>query len=162
MDRTIVPEDFDDSMEGRYLTFMLGNETFGIEIRVVTEIISIQPLNPVPDVPDYVKGVINLRGKIFPVIDMRLKFKKSPVAYTERTCIIIISTEKFQAGLIVDSVAEVLALTGDDIAPPPNTVGKFGNRYINGIGKKEDRVTLLLDCEKLFTDEEADQISTLN
>lgn len=162
MNRAAIPEDSDDSMKGRYLTFMLGNEAFGIEIRVLIEIISIQPLNPMPDVPEYVKGILNLRGKVFPVIDMRLKFKMSPMEYTQRTCIIIVNTEKFQAGLVVDSVAEVLALTDDDIAPPPSTVGKFGNRYISGIGKAGGRVTLLLDCEKLFTDEEAEKISTLN
>jgi purine-binding chemotaxis protein CheW len=75
---------------------MLGNEAFGIEIRVLIEIISIQPLNPMPDEPEYVKGVLNLRGKVFPVIDMRLKFKMSPMEYTQRTCIIIVNTEKFQ------------------------------------------------------------------
>lgn len=160
--RTVLPEDTGDSMKGRYLTFMLGNEAFGIEIRVLIEIISIQPLNPMPNVPEYIKGVLNLRGKVFPVIDMRLKFKMRPMEYTERTCIIIINTAKFQAGLVVDSVAEVLALTDDNIVPPPGTVGKFGNRYISGIGKTGNRVTLLLDCEKLFTDEEADRIATLS
>ncbi len=159
--RALSPEESGDSMKGRYLTFLLGNEAFGIEIRVVTEIISIQPLNPMPDVPEYIKGVINLRGNIFPVIDMRIKFKKPSIEYTERTCIIIVDTPKFQAGLIVDSVAEVLTLADNDIAPPPATVGKFGNRYISGIGKTGSKVTLLLDCEKLLTDEEADQVSSL-
>lgn len=158
---TILSDDFGDSMRDRYLTFVLGNEAFGIEIRFVSEIISIQPINFMPEVPEYIKGVVNLRGKVFPVIDMRLKFRMNPIPYTERTCIILVDAAKYQAGLIVDSVAEVLPLTADDIAPPP-AAGKFGNRYISGIGKKGNRVTLLLDCEKMFTEEEAEQISSLS
>jgi len=147
-----------DTMRGRYLTFALGEEVFGIEIRFVTEIIGIQPVNPIPETPDYIKGIINLRGKIIPVIDMRLKFKKQPEPYTDRTCIIVIETTSFSVGLIVDRVVEVLTMVDGDIVPPPNAWVGAGIRYVSGIGKVDGQVKLLLDCEKLFTDDESAQI----
>ena len=87
-----------DTMQNRYLMFELGEELFGLEIRFVTEIVGLQPVNPIPETPDYIRGVINLRGKIIPVIDMRLKFGKQAIAYTDRTCIIVIETEQFSVG----------------------------------------------------------------
>ncbi len=147
-----------DMMHGRYLTFALGDEVFGIEIRFVTEIIGLQPINPIPEAPGYIKGIINLRGKIFPVIDMRLKFKKPPEAYTDRTCIIVIETKSFSVGLIVDRVAEVLTLADSDIVPPPGVWTGASTRYLSGVGKLGGQVTLLLDCEKLFSDAEVDKI----
>jgi purine-binding chemotaxis protein CheW len=151
-------EEASDTMHGRYLTFALGEEVFGIEIRFVTEIIGLQPVNPIPETPEYIKGVVNLRGKIIPVIDMRLKFKKQPVPYTDRTCIIVIETVSFSVGLIVDRVAEVLALADGEIVPPPAAWTGAGRRYLSGIGKVDGQVKLLLDCEKLFTEDESAQI----
>ena len=148
-------EEVADTMHGRYLTFALGEEVYGIEIRFVTEIIGIQPVNSIPEAPDYIKGVINLRGKIIPVIDMRLKFKKQPAEYTDRTCIIVIETQTFSVGLIVDQVAEVLVMADGDIVPPPDAWVSAGRRYLSGIGKVDGQVKLLLDSEKLFTDDEA-------
>ena len=145
-----------DTMKGRYLTFMLGEEVFGIEIRFVTEIIGIQPINSIPEAPEYIKGIINLRGKIFPVIDMRLKFKKPQEEYTDRTCIIVIETTALCVGLIVDRVAEVLTMSDSDIVPPPGSWAGAGKRYLSGIGKLDGQVKLLLDCEQLFSDEEND------
>ena len=149
-----------DTMRGRYLTFALGEEVFGIEIRFVTEIIGLQPVNPMPETPDYIKGIINLRGKIIPVIDMRLKFKKPAVAYTDRTCIVVIETVSFSVGLIVDQVAEVLTMAEGDIVPPPSAWAGAGKRYLSGIGKVDGQVKLLLDCEQLFTEEESEEIGT--
>ncbi len=147
-----------DTMRGRYLTFALGEEIFGIGIRYVTEIIGMQPVNAIPEAPDYIKGIINLRGKIIPVIDMRLKFKKPSVAYTDRTCIIVIETASFSVGLIVDQVAEVLTMGDGDIVPPPSAWAGAGKRYLSGIGKVDGQVKLLLDCDQLFTVEESNDI----
>lgn len=111
-------EQEEDTQQDRYLTFSLGNQIFGIEIRYVTEIIGIQPITEVPEMPDYVKGIINLRGKIIPVIDVRLKFRKEPAEYNDRTCIIVIDIHEISIGLIVDNVAEVLTITEENIVPP--------------------------------------------
>jgi purine-binding chemotaxis protein CheW len=147
-------EETEDTMRGRFLTFAVGEEIFGIEIRYVTEIIGMQPINCLPEVPEYVKGIINLRGKIIPVIDMRLKLKKEELGYTDRTCIVVVETGESTAGLIVDSVAEVMVVQDQDIVPPPDVQSETGNRYISGIGKAGDKVILFLDCEKLFSCEE--------
>lgn len=149
----------EDTQQGKYLTFELGKEAFGMEIRFVTEIIGIQPVTFVPEVPDYVKGIINLRGKVIPVIDMRLKFKKEEIDYTDRTCIIVIDIEEISIGLIVDSVAEVLNIGDDNIVPPPSYKTGFQNRYIKGIGKVGESVVLLLDCKKLISE---DDLNTIN
>ena len=152
-------EETADTMHGRFLTFALGDELFGIGIRYVTEIIGIQPVNPIPEVPAYIKGIINLRGKIIPVIDMRLKFNKQAIDYTDRTCIVVIETQKLAVGLIVDRVAEVLSIGDSDIVPPPNVWAGTGGRYLSGIGKAAGQVVLVLDCERLFSNEETDVIS---
>ena len=158
LDEELMADSAADTMKGRYLTFLLGEEVFGIEIRFVTEIIGIQPISPIPETPEYIKGIINLRGKIFPVIDMRLKFKKQPEPYTDRTCIIVIETAGFSVGLIVDQVAEVLTMGDSDIVPPPSAWAGAGRRYLSGIGKVDGQVKLLLDCEQLFNQEEVGEI----
>jgi len=150
-------EENEDTMRGRFITFAVDSEMYGIEIRYVTEIVGIQPINSLPEAPDYIKGVINLRGKIIPVVDMRLKFRKEPAEYNDRTCIIVIDTEELSAGLIVDEVSEVLAIDDKDISPPPRMTGAT-SRYLSGIGKVEKEVKLLLDCEALFDDSEADML----
>ncbi len=146
-----------DTMSGRYLTFTVGEEVFGIEIRAVTEIIGMQPINTLPETPEYIRGIINLRGRIIPVIDMRIKLNKEATEYTDRTCIIVIETQELTAGLIVDMVAEVLTVETENIVPPPE-VGGASSRYISGIGKVNGEVKLLLDCGKLFGNEEAPQL----
>ena len=151
-------EQQEDIMRGRFITFAVDRETYGIEIRYVTEIVGIQPINSLPEVPEYIKGVINLRGKIIPVVDMRLKFKKEPIAYNDRTCIIVIDTREISAGLIVDEVAEVIAIDDEDISPPPKQGTGANCRYLWGIGKVGSEVKLLLDCEKLFTESESDML----
>ena len=148
----------EDTQHGKYLTFALGQEIFGIEIRHVTEIIGIQAITEIPEVPGYVKGIINLRGKVIPVIDVRLKFKKEAVPYDDRTCIVVVDINQIPIGLIVDNVNEVMNIPDEDIAPPPDARASFDNRYIKGIGKDEGTVQLLLDCEKLLM---ADEIASL-
>jgi purine-binding chemotaxis protein CheW len=151
----------EDTQKGKFLTFALGKEAYGIEISYVTEIIGIQSITEVPELPDYVKGIINLRGKIIPVIDVRLRFKKPTAEYNDRTCIIVVDFREVSVGLIVDTVAEVMAIADQDIVPPPDGKTGFHNRYIKGIGKVGNEVKLLLDCEKLLSDDEMEAISDL-
>lgn len=148
----------EDMQHGRYLTFSLDNEVFGIAINYVNEIIGMQKINEIPEVSSFVKGIINLRGNIIPIIDMRLKFKKDPIEYDDRTCIIIVDIEGISAGLIVDKVAEVINIDDNDISDPPDVRTGFANRYIMGIGKLKNSVILLLDCTRLFKDDELDEI----
>lgn len=148
----------EDTQKGRYLTFNIGEESYGIEIKYVTEIIGMQSITQVPEVPNYIKGIINLRGKIIPVIDIRLRFKKEAKEYNDRTCIIVIDIEELSIGLIVDSVAEVLNIPDEDIEVPPQFNQGSGNRFIKNIGKTGDEVKLLLDCKKILTDEDIDDI----
>ncbi len=143
-----------DTQQNKYLTFLLGQECYGIAIQHVTEIIGLQPFTEVPELPAYVRGIINLRGRIIPVLDVRMRFKKPFQEYTDRTCIIVVSYKDIAVGLIVDGVSEVLDIPETDIVPPPE-LNHSGNRYVEGIGKVGDAVKLLLDCQKLLGDDEA-------
>ncbi|NLZ48005.1 MAG: purine-binding chemotaxis protein CheW [Clostridiales bacterium] len=149
----------EDTQKGRYLTFSLGKESYGIEIKYVTEIIGIQTITEVPELPEYVKGIINLRGKIIPVIDMRLRFKKEPIDYNDRTCVIVVDINEISVGLIVDSVSEVLTIGDENITDPPQLNKGSSNRYIKNIGKVGESVKLLLDCEKLLSEEEIEDLT---
>jgi len=153
-----VLEQEEDTQKGKFLTFSLGKEFYGIEIKYVTEIIGIQVITEVPELPDYVKGIINLRGKIIPVMDVRLRFKKPSKEYNDRTCVIVVDIKDISIVLIVDSVSEVLSIPEQDIVAPPE-VSKTGNRYIKAVGKVGSDVKLILDCEKLLNDEETDILS---
>lgn len=146
--------EFEDTQKNRFLTFLLDKESYGIEIKYVIEIIGMQTITRIPELPDYVKGIINLRGKIIPVIDVRLKFKKEAKEYTDRTCVIVVDINQISIGLIVDSVAEVITINDEDLADPPHINSGFNNRYIKKIGKISNEVKLILDCEKLLTEDE--------
>ena len=134
---------------------------YAIEIKFVIEIIGIQPITELPESPAYVKGIINLRGKIIPVMDVRLRFKKKPVEYNDRTCIIVVEVQDIFVGLIVDNVSEVLSITDEDIVPPPDMNKKTENKYIKAIGKVENEVKLILECEKLMNDDDYEAISQI-
>lgn len=151
-------EQEEDTLKGRFLTFALGNEAYGIAIRYVTEIIGIQPITEVPELPDYIRGIINLRGKIIPVMDVRLRFKKNFKEYNDRTCVIVIDITNISIGLIVDSVSEVISIADEEIVAPPE-MSKEGNKYINGIGKVGNDVKLLLDCEKLLSENDITKLA---
>ncbi|MCB2340677.1 chemotaxis protein CheW [Clostridium estertheticum] len=153
-----IMETAEDTQKGKFLTFSVGKESYGIEIKFVTEIIGIQEITEVPELPDYVKGIINLRGKIIPVIDVRIRFRKEPKDYNDRTCIVVINIKETTVGLIVDNVAEVINIDDSNIVPPPQMKTGFHNRYVRGIGKVGNEVKLLLDCDKLLNDEELDKI----
>ncbi len=148
----------EDTQKDRYLTFSLGKESYGIEVRYVTEIIGIQAITEIPELPDYVKGIINLRGKIIPVMDVRLRFRKEPREYNDRTCTIVVDIRNVSIGLIVDSVSEVLKIPEQDVVEPPQMNKGFHNRYIKMIGKVGNEVKLLLDCEKLLTEDEMENL----
>jgi len=150
----------EDTQSGRFLTFQINNEVYGIEIKYVTEIIGIQPITEVPELPDYMKGIINLRGKIIPVMDVRLRFKKAVVEYNDRTCVIVIDIGSISIGLIVDNVSEVLSIPEEEIVAPPD-IKNGGNRYIKGIGKVGNEVKLLLDCERLINEQEMKDLETV-
>lgn len=148
-----VLEQEEDTMLGQYLTFSVDREVYGISIRNVTEIIGIQPVSTLPEAPEYIKGIINLRGKIIPVIDMRIKLKKEPAEYTDRTCIIVVELEEKLAGLIVDSVAEVMSIKDENITAPPELGKNTSSRFISGIGKVDGNVKLLVKLEALLDGE---------
>ncbi len=114
------------------------------------EIIKVQPFTHIPNVPYYIKGVINLRGKIVPVIDVRLKFKLQEMEYDEKTCIIVVIINEMQVGLIVDSVSEVATISPDRTAAPPEFGSNITNQYLLGIAEVGKRVILIIDCNKFF------------
>lgn len=149
----------EDTQKNRFLTFSLGKESYGIDIKYVIEIIGIQSITEIPELPEYVKGIINLRGKIVPVIDVRLRFKKDEKKYNDRTCVIVVDINNISIGLIVDSVAEVVTIPEEDMVEPPQVNTGANNRYIKKIGKIGNEVKLLLDCEKLLLEDEIDVIS---
>lgn len=151
----------EDTQKGKFLTFSLGADFFGIEIKYVTEIIGIQTITEVPELPEYIKGIINLRGKIIPVMDVRLRFRKPFKEYNDRTCIIVIEIRDISVGLIVDSVSEVLSIPDEQIVTPPEINEGTGYRYIKGIGKVGDSVKLILDCPRLLSTEEAGEMQNL-
>lgn len=155
-------DDDEDTQKGKFLTFIIGNEAYGIGIQFVTEIIGILPIAELPELPDYIRGIINLRGKIIPVMDVRLRFKKPFHEYDGRTCIVVIDILDNTVGLIVDSVAEVITIADEEIVPPPSSSTGNNNKYINGIGKVGNNVKLLLDCEKLLSPEDLDILSNIN
>lgn len=140
----------EDTMHGKFLTFMVKDEIYGIEIQYVTEIIGIQAITPVPHLPPYMKGILNLRGTIIPIMDIRLRFNCEPKEYDDRTCIIVLQLEGMAIGLIVDSVQEVVDIPDSNIVPPPSIGFGSSNEYIKGIGKVGDSVRLLLDGYKVF------------
>ncbi|ADL52258.1 chemotaxis protein CheW [Clostridium cellulovorans] len=149
----------EDTLKDKYLTFSIGEECYGIEIRYVIEIIGIQPITEIPELPNYVKGIINLRGKIIPVIDVRLRFNKLYREYNDRTCIIVISVEDTIVGLIIDSVSDVISIQKESIVEPPSVSNSFNNKYISGIGKIGSEVKLLLDTSKLINSNELENIT---
>ena len=150
----------EDTQKGKFLTFKMGTDFYGIEIKHVTEIIGIQPITQVPDQPEYLRGIINLRGKIIPVMDIRLRFGKAFLDYNDRTCIIVVDIENISLGLIVDSVSEVISIPDSEIVTPPE-MNTGGNNFIKGIGKVGTEVKLLLDCKTLLIKGEWNPIDQL-
>jgi purine-binding chemotaxis protein CheW len=144
--------------DGKYLTFTLADEDYGIGILKIKEIIGMMPITSVPQTPDFVKGVINLRGKVIPVIDLRLRFGMEEIDYTERTCIVVVEVTGHAGtiliGVVVDSVSEVLNIKGDDIENTPTFGTKLNTDYILGMAKLEGGVKILLDIDRVLSESE--------
>ncbi len=139
--------------ESKYLTFKLADEEYGVEILKVRELIGIMNITAVPRMPIYMKGVINLRGKVIPVVDLRLKFCLDEIEHTEQTCIIVVDVGK-EIGIIVDTVCEVLDIKGENVEPPPAMGGSVDTSFILGMGKVGDAVKILLNIDKVLTTDE--------
>ena len=150
----------EDSQKGKFMTFQTGKEFFGISISYVNEIIAMQPIAAIPEVDDYIKGLINLRGKIIPVIDVRVRFKMEPSEYTDRTCIIVIDVKSTMIGLIVERLADVDTIAEDSIAPPPSLGRKEHehNKYVYGLARTGNMVKLLIDPEKLIRQDDVEAV----
>ncbi len=149
MDEELMDEDI---QRNRYLTFHMGKEDYGIPIYNVVEIIGgMQPITEIPERSDYEKGVINLRGRIVPVIDVRLRFSLPPKDYTDRTCIIVTSIDDITTGLIVDEVSEVMDIPEESIDPPPDSVKDAKSQFIKGMGIVGKKVKIILDVEKIVS-----------
>lgn len=149
--------------EGKYLTFTLAEEEYGIGILKIKEIIGMLPITSVPQTPDFVKGVINLRGKVIPVMDLRLRFGMMSIDYTERTCIIVVEISgqagTILVGIVVDAVSEVLNIKGDDIEKTPTFGTKLNTDYILGMAKMEGGVKILLDIDQVLSSDELSMLS---
>ncbi len=151
-----------EDREGKYLTFTLAEEEYGIGILRIKEIIGMMPITPVPRTPEFVKGVINLRGKVIPVMDLRLRFGMEEIGYTERTCIIVVEisgdTGTVQTGIVVDSVSEVMNMKGADIEDSPSFGTHLNTDYILGMAKMEGGVKILLDIDQVLSSDEIAQL----
>ena len=144
-----------DDRAGKYLTFRLGAEEFGVRVDKVREIMGVQEITAVPQTPVYLKGVINLRGKVIPVVDLRLKFGLPEIEYTQRTCIVVVQVSgdsgSVQVGLVVDAVSEVVNLAGADIENTPDFGEKLSTPFILGMAKLKGKVKILLDIDRVVS-----------
>ncbi len=137
---------------GKFLTFFLGKEEYAIEILKVQEIIGLMSITPVPNMPAYIRGVLNLRGKIIPVMDLRSRFGLPPVEDTTETCIVVVQEGQYRMGTVVDKVSEVADIDGANIEDVPSFGNAIGSEYLSGIGKHEETVKLLLDVSRVLFD----------
>ena len=155
----LMDDEGDNTQENKFLLFNLGEEVYGIAITHVINIIELQKITEVPDMPDFIKGVINLRGSVIPVMDLRLRFGIPPREYDDRTCIVIVRVGEKSVGFIVDTVAEVHDIQPKDIDPPINfRKDNERNRYISGLGKVAGEVRILLDAEKILEERELERV----
>jgi purine-binding chemotaxis protein CheW len=154
-----------DARSGKYLTFQLGNEEFGVRVLKVREIMGIQEITAVPQTPGHVKGVINLRGKVVPVIDLRLKFGLPSAEYTQRTCIIVTQVQGdaglILIGVIVDGVSEVLNLASSDVEDTPDFGEDVAAQYLLGMAKVKGKVKILLDIDKVLSTQDLGHLSAM-
>ncbi len=154
-----------DARAGKYLTFQLANEEFGIGVLKVREIMGIQEITAVPQTPSHIKGVINLRGKVVPVIDLRLKFGMTTAEYTQRTCIIVTQVQgesgPILMGIIVDGVSEVLTLSSSEIEDTPDFGEEIAGRYLLGMAKVKGKVKILLDIDKVLSTQELRHLNSI-
>lgn len=150
------------SREGKYLTFVLCGEEYGLEILKVREIIGIMGITPVPQTPTFIKGVINLRGKVIPVVDLRLKFGFQEAEYTKETCIIVVEVKDVLTGIIVDTVSEVLDISNDELETTPHLGDGVNTDIFIGVAKIKDKVKILLDLDKILGADEINIVESLS
>lgn len=146
---------------GKFLTFFLAEEAYGLEILKVHEIIGLMPITRVPRTPDFIRGVINLRGKVIPVFDLRLKFGMPTIAQTDETCIIVVEVGAVEMGIVVDKVSEVLNIGSNEIDDAPSFGVSVNTDFILGIGKSNNKVIILLDISKVLTYTENNTVAAL-
>jgi len=153
-----------DGRAGKYLTFQLANEEFGIRVLKVREIMGLQEVTAVPQTPAHIKGVINLRGKVVPVVDLRLKFGIPAAEYTQRTCIIVTQVQgelsTILMGIVVDGVSEVLNLAGGEIEDTPDFGEQVAGQYLLGMAKVKGKVKILLDIDRVLSSQELHNLNT--
>ncbi len=157
-DPTISSQETEDTQKNKFLTFHLAGEDYGIEIQYVIEIIGIQNITDVPDMPIFIRGVINLRGKVIPIMDVRARFGLEERDYDERTCIIVVNIESTEVGLVVDEVSEVADIPEENVEPAPKTSKNNDDNYIEGMGKINNEVKILLNIYKLLFSGEMQEI----
>lgn len=148
-----------DVESSKFLTFQLQDEEYGLEILKVKEILRLLDITSVPQTPDYVRGVVNLRGQVIPVVDLRLKFGMNEVEDSKRTCIIVVDVNGVMMGIVVDTVSEVMDISGESIEETPSFGTKLNTDYILGMGKVQGGVKILLDIDKVLTSDEMKQLS---
>jgi purine-binding chemotaxis protein CheW len=141
----------DSGASSEYLTFRLGNEEYGIEILNVQEIRGYETVTRIANAPEFIKGVVNLRGTIVPIVDMRIKFNLGSAEYNQFTVVIILNVAGRVVGMVVDSVSDVIRLAPDEIRPAPDFSSTFDTEYITGLGTVDERMLILVDIEKLMT-----------
>jgi len=151
----------EDTLKNKYLTFYTEHQLFGIPIADVIQIVGMQEITIVPEFPNYAKGVINLRGTIIPIIDVRLRLKKEEKKYDDRTCIIVTNINDSYIGFIVDSVDEVAKINEDNISDPPKMGLDYVNTYITGIAKLKNNIVLLINLKKMLSEKEIEFITNI-
>jgi purine-binding chemotaxis protein CheW len=158
-----MPDDDDDedTQKDKYLTFHIAEEDYGIEISYVTEIVGLQHISEIPEMPAFIKGVINLRGVIIPVTDVRLRFGMEPRAYDERTCVVVVRMGETAVGLVVDTVKEVLSIPESSITEPPRVASAKGARYVKGIARMDNTVKIILNINALLHEEEREILTSI-
>jgi len=140
----------EDTLRNQFLTFAIGDEDYGVEIAYVKEIIKMLSITKVPEMPSYIEGIINLRGDLIGVLDVRTRFGMPTKEYDEETCIIVMSYSEYTLGIIVDAVQETAIIPEENISPPPSAKLSYANQFIRNIGKVGDQVKLLLDVERFL------------
>lgn len=162
MEDNMGEESISSEMKGKFLTFYTDSQLFGVPISDVVQIVGVQEITQIPEFPDYARGIINLRGTIIPVIDVRIRFGKEVLAYNERTCIIVTTIKEQSIGFIVDSVDAVTDIGDEFISSPPKVSADNTNLYVTGIARHEGKVVLLLDTARLLSDDELESFAGMN
>lgn len=146
----------------KYLTFLIDKQYYAYPIKDVREIIEMQPITEIPEFPSYAKGIIDLRNKVVPIIDVRLRFYKPEIEYTERTCIIVLDIKDIQIGFIVDTVDEVIDISEENISSAPAITSDRSTRFIEGIGRVNSKIIMLLNALKMLNDEDLQAFDFMN